>query len=159
MSLKFGGRRYATRGHFGSAPFKRGDISMTHWWSQRMRIRWGRSGWKVTTSGVTCSLSLVRGVRDCSRDTPVALPIPCVILSPSWSLLIKFSLVPPRVDGNPWVWNKFFASEVLGCRLCWICNETDDKFIGEGTDGCLLAWYKDLLPSGSRLVSLSCPET
>ena len=27
----------------------------------------GRSGWIVTTSGVTCSLSLVRGVRDCYR--------------------------------------------------------------------------------------------
>ena len=33
-----------------------------------MRVRWGRSGWKVTTSGVTCSLSLVRGVIEMGKD-------------------------------------------------------------------------------------------
>ena len=55
--LRLGGWWYATRGYFGIASLKRGDILMTHQWSQRMRGRWGRSGWKVTTSRVTCSLS------------------------------------------------------------------------------------------------------
>ena len=88
--FRLGGRRYATRGHFGSASLKRGDISMTHWWSWRMRVRWGRSGWKVTTSRVSCSFSLcTRGVNSSSRDILVALSIPCCTFSPSWPLFIK----------------------------------------------------------------------
>ena len=91
-SLRLGGQRYATMGHFGSASFKWGDISMTHWWLWRMCIRWGRFGWNVTTSRVTCSLSFLDcGVNSSSRDILVAFSIPrCTcILSPSWPRIIK----------------------------------------------------------------------
>ena len=40
---------------------------------------------------------------------------------------------------------------MLGCRLWLICSERDDNYIDEGIGGCLLAWYKDLSPSGSRV--------
>ena len=41
-SLRLGGRQYTTREHFGSASFKGGgggDMSRTHWWLWRMRVR------------------------------------------------------------------------------------------------------------------------
>ena len=84
--LRLGGQRYGTSGKFGSVSLKLGDRSIVHWWSQRMHIRWGRSGWKVTTSGVTSSLSFfVHGSSDCSRDIVVAFSIPCATFSPTWA--------------------------------------------------------------------------
>ena len=81
------------RGHFGSASFKRGgggNMSRTHWWLWRMRVRWGRFGWNVTTSGVTCSLSFLdRGINSWSHDILIAFSIPRCTISPSWPRLIK----------------------------------------------------------------------
>ena len=84
MSFRLGWRQYSTRGHFGSASLKPGDISMMHWWSRKMSVRWWRSGWKVTTSGVTCSFSLcTHDINNSSCGNLVALSIPCFTFSPS----------------------------------------------------------------------------
>ena len=44
-SLRLGGRQYATGGTL-EVLLSKGDISMTQWWSRRLCVKWGRSGWK-----------------------------------------------------------------------------------------------------------------
>ena len=91
--LRFGGWRYATRGSFSSAPLSRGEALMMHWWSWRMYIRLEKLGWKPTTRGVTCSLSLVLSfLSKASLENSLALSICCCIASSLYPLLTRYVL-------------------------------------------------------------------
>ena len=40
---------------------------MKHWWSWRTYVRWGRSGWNVTTDGVICWIFFSHDINSSSR--------------------------------------------------------------------------------------------
>ena len=89
-SLRLGGRRYATRGNFGSASFKQG---ICQWridgygecasGGEDLGVTWLLAEWLVH------SPFLDRGVNSWSRDILVPFSIPHCTLSPSWPHLIK----------------------------------------------------------------------